>query len=75
MDAGQFETIVDLLVEIRDRLPEKPEVKAPESITGIMTDAIRLEKVRSLVDLWANSSVPTLQDCGRAILVVLNSGK
>lgn len=74
MDEGQFKAVARLLMEIRDRLPERVEAKPASvaEITEIMTDAIRLQRVRELAERWLADSNPDVKYCGRWLRDVLD---
>ena len=71
MDALRLEAIFNVLVEIRDRLPEKAAAEKSTSVTEVMTDAIRLEKVRELAREWYRSTYGVRQDCAVEIFRIL----
>lgn len=75
MDALRLEAIFNVLVEIRDRLPEKAATEKPTSVTEVMTDAIRLEKVRELAERWLGSSDPDVKYRGGELLAALGWGE
>lgn len=72
MDGLRLEAIFNVLVEIRDRLPEKAEAVKSTSVTEVMADAIRLEKVRELAEALASSSSYEFRTCGYDLLHILN---
>jgi hypothetical protein len=46
--------------------------QAPVTVDSVMTDAMRLEKIRELAEAWAQFDRVTTQDCGNILLTILN---